>query len=239
MDILKSDSIEKNNEKPQKPQKPQKYKIKIDRQIFEVESECMTGKQILELAGKIPIDRFQLNMKLKGGKVKKIGYEETVCFSDPGLEKFMTLPLDQTEGESLRKDFALLEEDEDYLNSFDLEWETIIEGNRKWILIHNHPIPEGYNVNTAMMAIQYVPGYPTSQLDMVYFYPNLSRIDNKPITALAHQSIQGKIFQRWSRHRTPKNPWRPGIDDLSTHVSLAQFWLEQEFIKRPKNAVPA
>jgi len=74
------------------------YIISIDRLQFKVRQECMTGKEILVLAGKNPPDRFQLNQRFKGGKVEKVGYEQKVCFNDPGIEKFMTIPLDQTEG---------------------------------------------------------------------------------------------------------------------------------------------
>lgn len=74
------------------------YIIMVDRQNYKVEKECMTGKEILMLAGKLPPERFQLNERFKGGKVVKVGYDQTVCFTEPGVEKFMTIPLDQTEG---------------------------------------------------------------------------------------------------------------------------------------------
>lgn len=74
------------------------YIIMVDRQKYTVEKECMTGREILTLAGKLPIERFQLNQRFKGGKVVKVGYEQEVCFTEPGVEKFMTIPLDQTEG---------------------------------------------------------------------------------------------------------------------------------------------
>lgn len=78
--------------------KEKHYKIRIDRDKHIVESECMTGKEILELANKKPVEKYQLNQKLRGGQVKKIQYDENVCFTEPGIERFMTLPLDQTEG---------------------------------------------------------------------------------------------------------------------------------------------
>lgn len=77
---------------------PVKYTIIVDRQNFTVKQECMNGKEILHLAGKTPHTRFQLNQRFKGGKVVKIGYDQKVCFTDPAIEKFMTIPLDQTEG---------------------------------------------------------------------------------------------------------------------------------------------
>jgi len=46
----------------------------------------------------LPIERFQLNQKSHDGVVEKIGYDEKVDFTEPGIERFMTIPLDQTEG---------------------------------------------------------------------------------------------------------------------------------------------
>jgi hypothetical protein len=74
------------------------YIIMVDRQKYTTNEECMLGKDILILAGKIPFDRFQLNQRFKGGKVKKVDYDQKVCFTEPRLEKFMTIPLDPTEG---------------------------------------------------------------------------------------------------------------------------------------------
>ncbi len=79
------------------PPKGKKYKIKVDNIEFVV-PETLTGRGILQIAGKTPVERFQLNQKLHGGAVRKIGYDEVVNFSTPGIEKFMTIPLDQTEG---------------------------------------------------------------------------------------------------------------------------------------------
>lgn len=76
----------------------QHYIIMVDRQNYTVKLECLSGREILTLAGKTPVERFQLNQRLKGGKVLKVGYDQTVCFTEPGIEKFMTIPLDQTEG---------------------------------------------------------------------------------------------------------------------------------------------
>ncbi len=81
------------------PEKGKKYKIKVDQVKFTVTEECMTGSEILTLAGKLPVERFQLNVKIKG-KVEKVNNDEVICFTKPGVEKFMTIPLDQTEGEN-------------------------------------------------------------------------------------------------------------------------------------------
>lgn len=90
--------IEEYAKAGKEPPKGHKYLIKVDKALYKVEVECMSGREILELADKIPVERFQLNQKTHGAGVKKIDYDEKVCFSTPGIERFMTIPLDQTEG---------------------------------------------------------------------------------------------------------------------------------------------
>ena len=138
----------------------------------------------------------------------------------------------------MRRDFEILEEDQDFLESLDLPWETVKDGNSLWVIVHRHPLPDGYNQDVVSLAVNVPIGYPRTQLDMAYFFPALSRMDGQPIGALAQLTINGKIWQRWSRHRTGKNPWREGIDCLATHFALIDHWLHREFKLRPY-AVPA
>jgi hypothetical protein len=80
------------------PPEAKRYRIRIDRDKYTVEVPEMTGRQILELAKKLPPEQWILNQKLKGGHVKAIDLAAVVDFREPGIERFMTLPKDQTEG---------------------------------------------------------------------------------------------------------------------------------------------
>src|SRR5690348_3847775 len=133
----------------------------------------------------------------------------------------------------MKRQFQLPEQDIVYLDSLGLPWEAVNEGGMQWVIIHDYPVPPGYNVRQVSVAIKIESGYPRAQLDMAYFFPTLSRLDGKAINAITFQPIDGKQYQRWSRHRTGQNPWREGIDDLSTHMALVSFWFEKEFIKQP------
>lgn len=131
----------------------------------------------------------------------------------------------------MRRQFDLLPEDEQLLNDYGLPWETVVDGSQ-WVLIHDFPTHEGYNHKTVMAAIRLETGYPNTALDMVYFHPALARTDGRPIGATqAVQQIAGVSYQRWSRHRTAQNPWRPTIDSLGTHIVLIEDWLQREFEK--------
>ena len=129
----------------------------------------------------------------------------------------------------LRRDFDLLPQDEKFLEEYGLPWETISDGSQ-WVLIHEFPTHDGYNHLRVTAAIRMETGYPNTELNMVYFFPALARQDGRAIGATqAKQVIDGKTYQRWSRHRTAQNPWRPGVDGVDTHVLLIEDWLAREF----------
>ncbi len=75
-----------------------KYRIRIDREHYIVEEPGLTGRRLLELAGKTPVECFMVVQRLRGGETKRIGLDELADFTTPGVERFMTLPLDQKEG---------------------------------------------------------------------------------------------------------------------------------------------
>lgn len=97
-DILEEVEIEIYGKKNARPPKAKKYVIRIDKVKDTVEVPSMTGRQLLVLAGKTPPEKYSISQKLHGGQVKPIGLDEPVDFTEPGVERFMTLPLDQTEG---------------------------------------------------------------------------------------------------------------------------------------------
>ena len=75
-----------------------RYVIRIDRNTYTVNVSSMLGREILTLAGKVPPEQYKLRLKLHGGTAQTIGLDETVDFRAPGVERFMTLKRDQTEG---------------------------------------------------------------------------------------------------------------------------------------------
>jgi hypothetical protein len=214
-----------------KPPKARRYHIRIDREKYTVHVHEMTGRQILELAKKLPPENWLLNQKMKGGHVKAISLNEIVDFRAAGVERFMTLPKDQTEGiDNPRRQFRLPETDEEGLNAASFNWETIGAGGGGWFLVHDYQLPAGYNVETASLAVQIPGGYPNTPLDMVFFHPLLSRKDGRAIPRTeAVMPIDGKPWQRWSRHYTPAHPWIPGEYNIITHMALIRTWLEREF----------
>jgi hypothetical protein len=128
----------------------------------------------------------------------------------------------------LRREFALPPEDVAFLDDMGWLWEAVRDGNTMWLLIHEYPVPDGYQRKATSVALQLAASYPEAQIDMAYFCPGLARVDGRGIRQLAEQRLDGKVWQRWSRHRTAQNPWQPGVDGLETHMLLVREWLVRE-----------
>lgn len=129
-----------------------------------------------------------------------------------------------------RREFIFSIEELEFLNASFPDWETIRQSNMQWLLLHEFPVPAGYNLKIATAAIQIPSDYPDVPLDMVYFYPHIKREDGLLIRCTdSIMSIDSKDFQRWSRHYTGLHPWQQGEDSLITHVIAIKNWLSREF----------
>lgn len=78
--------------------KAKRYIIRVDKEKFTFESPSATGREILTRAGKTPPEQYKLTQKMHGGAAVTIGLDDVVDFRAPGVERFMSLKRDQTEG---------------------------------------------------------------------------------------------------------------------------------------------
>jgi hypothetical protein len=78
--------------------KARRYVIRVDKVKYTVHSHSMTGQQILELAGKTPASDYKLTQMLHSGAAETIKLDACVDFTAPGIERFMTMKLDQVDG---------------------------------------------------------------------------------------------------------------------------------------------
>lgn len=212
-----------------KPVPPaRKYKLRVDKGYLEFETPFVSGKIILTKANKVPVEKFDIFKVLSTNPQpqKIVDLNVVVDLREKCLVRFVTLPKEQQDGRGSRINFSLPEEDIEFLNNTGFHWEALVQGSH-WLLINDYPIPEGYNAAVAQLGLLIPPNYPATQIDMVYFFPGLQKKSGRVIPAITTQQIDGKIFQRWSRHRKA-GEWRPGLDNISTHLLLVNNWLEKE-----------
>lgn len=224
-EILDEVDLEVWSARGERAPKARRYVIRVDRERYTVTESSITGRAILALAGKDPA-RTLLQQRVQGGGTRPIGPDQAVDLTEPGVERFITLPKNQTDGDSgTRRHFKLSADDTQYLESTGLTWETFVDAGQQWVLLRSRPLPVGYAPPVADVALA-LTGYPDAQIDMAFFCPAVAC--GHVVPNLSERPLDGRVFQQWSRHRTPEDPWRPGIDDIASHLGLVDHWLERE-----------
>ena len=205
------------------------YRYRVNKAKFVSDVPELTGAQILERAGLVPVDEYRLRLKRRHGPPIEIKPAEIVHLREHDVERFVAQRKEVQDGLDNRRHFTLPVEDVAFLDSLELRWDAVSEGGTLWIIIYGMPLPSGYTVPATDVAIQIMPGYPTSPLEMAYFNPAVLRQDGRRIAcADAVQQLDSKSWQRWSRHRKGSTAWVPGEDNLERHFMFMQDWLGRE-----------
>ena len=207
------------------------WKLNVQGVIITSTEPTITVRDALKKAGFDPDQGWIIVLKTSEAK-KQVTLDDVVDLRSPGIEKLRLTPREINNGEAeevLRRDFKLLPVDERGLEARGLIFETLIEGSRRWLILPNYPLPEGFSSRSASIALEIPPPYPAAEIDMFYCLPHLARVDGRPIPQTeARVSIRGQSFQRWSRHRGPGAQWRPQTDNVLTHLALVDAAILRE-----------
>ncbi|MCZ0933409.1 MAG: multiubiquitin domain-containing protein [Oligoflexia bacterium] len=215
--------LEECAKKDRKPPKGQKlYRIKIDGDKYKVKTEKINGTEILDLVEKT-YKEWSLNQKFCGGRRIPIKAEDFVDLTQKGVERFETVIKQAQQGSEIAW-FLFPNEDTEYLKVNFPKWKRLIEESKKGLVILNYRLPEGYIPKKADLMVMIPDNYPTANIDMFYFSPDIKRKDGVAIGALNNETHFGRNWQRWSRHYN----WRAGVDNIVTHISYVYNQLEFE-----------
>jgi hypothetical protein len=185
-------------------------------------------------AGFDPSKAWNIFLLVAGEGKKQVDVNYVVDLRTPGIEKIRLMPrnVDNGDGQQakLRRCFQLLAVDERYLDGTGLRWETILEGERRWLVIQGYGLLPGYAPEVCNLALDIPKDYPTAQIDMFYFAPAVARSDGVIVPSVqVTASVEGITYQGWSRHRNQSNPWDPYTDNVVTHMALVEYSLAREF----------
>ena len=81
--------------------KAKRYRIRVDKDRFVVGQPTITGQEILALVHKTP-QSHQLYQHIRGGQTRIVQPGESVDLTAPGVERFTTLKIENTEGASIQ-----------------------------------------------------------------------------------------------------------------------------------------
>lgn len=115
-----------------------------------------------------------------------------------------------------------------FLRESDLEFETHLEGEMIALVIKNYRLPDGYAPSTTDLLLRLHTQFPEVAPDMFWMAPSVSYVDgSQPQATELREHIVQREWQRWSRHFSG-SPWRPGVDDLRSFMTLIRAVLIRE-----------
>lgn len=198
------------------------FKFTIDDRQLEWGKPSISGRVLKSLAG-VPLDTYDIYLEVRGGgQDVLIRDTDLIDLSRPGIERFITLIRDTTEGL-----MALPETDQRYLDDHGIAAEMVSDGPHADIVLKQLQLPTGkFNHAVADVLVILPPGYPDVAPDMFFCDPWLTLVSagRYPTCADQPHGFLGRNWQRWSRH----NPsWRPGIDGLHTMIKRIEHALAE------------
>jgi hypothetical protein len=106
--------------------------------------------------------------------------------------------------------------DEQYLTEKGFQFEIKQSDKEVLLVLKNWSLPDNYTPTLVDLLIRIVPGYPLAPLDMFWTFPAVKLAGGGwPLNADVHQQLDGRSWQRWSRHYE----WRPGVDNIRTFIT--------------------
>jgi hypothetical protein len=207
------------------------WKLKVQDVTVESDTPTIVVSDAMQRAGFDISQPWHIYLKVRGQPKQPVGINQTIDLQTPGIEKIRLTPKDVNNGEAgqPRRTFAILDRDEVHLDATGWKWETVTDSGRRWLLIEDYPLPTGYAASTIVLALEIPSSYPGAQIDMFYVYPPLRPSVGGVIPATQTiETILGRGFQRWSRHRGPQSPWNPSTDNVITHLALVEGAIAKE-----------
>jgi hypothetical protein len=208
------------------------WKLNVQGVVLELTEPTIIVREAMTKAGFDTTKAWHIFLKVAGQPKRPVTLTEVIDLRTPGIEKLRLTPKEVNNGEALpapRRTFALLEVDELYLDGLGLLWETVIDAQRRWLLIHGFPVPRGYKATRVLLALEIPPTYPGAQIDMFYSKPELLLSTGRAIDRTQPvATILGETFNGWSRHRSQASPWDPAKDNVKTHIALVEGALLKE-----------
>lgn len=208
------------------------WKLNIQGENYDFSKPIVSVREAITAASLDPNHNWQIFLIVRDQPKRALTIDDEIDLRPAGIEKLRLTQKDVSNGEAaqpVRREFKLLDRDEQHLNAVGHHWETQLSADGgRWLLIHDYQLPPGFSEEAVQLALSIPSTYPSTAMDMFYLYPAVHMADGSLIPQTeATVNVDGIPFQRWSRHR----PWNPATDNVMTQLAMADGCLHKEVDK--------
>lgn len=213
--------------------KKHSWKLLVQGVTLEYHEPMVKVAEAMLKAGFDPKKAWHIYLIVQGQPKQEVNVDFVVDLRTPGIEKIRLMQRNVDNGDGLqymsRRMFKLLTQDVEYLDGLGQRWEAVLEGERRWVLIHDFQLPAGYAQQHVLLALDIPKDYPAAQIDMFYFSPFVTLASGQEVPSTqVRVIIDGIALQGWSRHRNSTQPWDPNSDSIRTHMTVVEGSLAKE-----------
>lgn len=213
--------------------KKKSWRLKVQGETLEYDVPKVKVSDAMSRAGFDPNKAWHIYLIVAGQPKQEVPLDYIVDLRMPGIEKIrlMQRNVDNGDGQTqaLRRQFNVLKADKQFLEGLGLRWEAVVVGDSQWLIIHGFQLSEGYFPQTVQLALNIHKDYPAAQIDMFYVWPPVRLTSGREIPSTQVTStLDGNVFQGWSRHRNEASKWDEHVDNVRTHMALVETCLAKE-----------
>ncbi|MGF6210380.1 multiubiquitin domain-containing protein [Comamonas sp. 4034] len=214
--------------------KTKTWKLQVQGETLEYDVPEVKVSEAMTRAGFDPKKAWHIYLIVKNQPKQEVSLDYIVDLRKPGIEKIrlMQRNVDNGDGQhqTQRRQFKVLKVDEQFLDGMGLRWEAVVvDGQAQWLVIHDYLLPAGYAPQTVQLALNIPKDYPAAQIDMFYFWPHVCLVSGRAIPSTqVTATVDGNVFQGWSRHRNAASKWDENSDNVRTHMALIETCLSKE-----------
>ena len=215
------------------PSTVETWMLNVQGVLIESDTPKIGVREALLKAGFDPEKDWIIVLRNADGKIQ-LGVDDEVDLSKEGIEWLRLTPREINNGDNARTPgaesaFALLPSDDEGFRRRGFAPRRVVEGGRRWLVFDGYPLPKGLSPQAVAVALEIPPSYPRAEIDMFYCHPAVRRDDGVTIPQTgAKEVIEGRTYQRWSRHRGARSRWDARTDTVLTHLTLVDGALAAE-----------
>jgi hypothetical protein len=135
------------------PHHEEVWNLNVQGVVIESRKPEIAVREVIQEAGFNPDTPWIIILKVAGEPKREVDLSFVIDLRHKGIEKLRLTPRQTNNGEMLkqrRAAFAMLPQDAALLDRLRVDWETLVDAGRRWLVVRNYPLPRGYQVATAM-----------------------------------------------------------------------------------------
>lgn len=133
----------------------QYFELNVNGTIIKVDKAQIVVSEALALAGIQDGHNYQMFLKIQGEPKVEVQSNSILDLSKPGIEKLRLIPREVNNGDVSLGQFEVLPKDDEYLRQVFGDFRTIIDQGRRWLVVENYELPDGYNHKQVTLALEH------------------------------------------------------------------------------------